>query len=176
METIKSVICNTKEPEGWNPPWLIPIKKLVLTPSAGEWCRLPYPGHPKGCPNYGETDRCPPLAPHVTEVFDLEKPLYFVHSEFDLEAHAARMKEKHPNWSERQCRCVLYWQGTSRKQMKERVELARWNLRTTNDTACPEGLGVNVFATARLAGLDLERTRQIKTCRHVSMLGHALGR
>ena len=175
MKNIKSVICNVDRSKLKSlPPWIVPIKKLILNPSVGEWCQLPYPGHPKGCPNYGKNDRCPPKVQHVTDCFDLEKPLYFVHSEFDLKAHAAKMQEKHPGWSERQCRCVLYWQPKSRKQMKERAASACLELKTNRITACPEGMGVNVFATARLAGLNLERTRSINTCRHVSMLGYAL--
>jgi len=151
MENIKSVICNINESKlGKLPFWVVPIKTLILNPKVGEWCRLPYPRHPKGCPNYGKNDRCPPKAQHITDCFDLEEPLYFVHSEFDLKGHAARMKEKHPGWSDRQCRCVLYWQPKSRKQMNDRVDFARLKLQTTCQTNCPEGMGVNVFATARL--------------------------
>lgn len=153
--------------------FIVPIKKLVLSSQVGEWCQMPYPGHKKGCPNYGKADRCPPKALHVSEYFNLEKPLYFVHSEFDLKAHAERMKERHPNWSDRQCRCVLYWQPKSRKQMKERVGYACSALKTNRVAACPEAMGVNVFATARLSGLHLDKTKSINTCRHISLIGYS---
>ena len=159
------------------PYYIIPIKELILNDHVGEWCQLPYPGHKKGCPNYNKSDRCPPKAPHVSDYFDLKKPLYFVHSEFDLNSHSAKMKEKYPEWSDRQCRCLLYWQGTSRKQMKER---AAWAVQLLNTdlpevikmTNCPEGMGVNVFATAFKNGLAMDKTKSIKTARHITLMGY----
>lgn len=154
------------------PKWIVPVRKLVKTERAGAWCKLPYYNHPKGCPNYGKKSYCPPNAPSLEEYFDLEKELYLVHSEFNLAEHEHKMKEKHPNWSRHQCRCVLYWQSRSRKQMKERVERAVKFLSANRITACPEGMGMNVFATARHSGLLLERTRDIEICRHVSLIGY----
>ena len=151
--------------------WIVPIKKLITSKRTGDWCKLPYPNHPKGCPNYGMSKRCPPQAPMVDEYFDLSKPLYFIHSEFDFTAHVKKMRMKHPEWSDRQCQCVLYWQGTSRKQMKERVAKAVWELGTTASTSCPEAMGVNVYATAKLNGLNLDRIRHLKTCRHITLIG-----
>ncbi|KKK81159.1 hypothetical protein LCGC14_2816310, partial [marine sediment metagenome] len=26
---------------------------LIIDHRAREWCKLPYPNHPRGCPNYG---------------------------------------------------------------------------------------------------------------------------
>lgn len=152
------------------PHYIIPIKDLILSSNTGDWCKLPYPNHPRGCPNYGK-DRCPPNAPLLEEYFDIQEHLYFVHSEFDLGAHALRMKEKHPNWTDRQCRCVLYWQGTSRKQLKDRIEEAVQLLDIDGISTCPEAMGINVFATGRKCGMILERTREISTCRHVAVVG-----
>jgi hypothetical protein len=69
---------------------------------------------------------------------------------------------------------VLYWQGTSRKQLAERLHAARflpeaWKLVWTT---CPEAMGVNVFVTARLAGLFLDKTRHLSICRHVALIGY----
>ena len=153
------------------PEWIVPIKELIISDKVADWCRMQYPGHPKGCPNYGKNSKCPPDAPHITEYFDINKQLYLVHSEFDLKSHAEMMKEKHPEWSDRQCRCLLYWQSRSRKQMKERAELAIKLLRTDRVTACPEAMGVNVFVTALLSGLKLDRTRNINISRHVTLIG-----
>ena len=152
--------------------YIIPIKKLVLFRDTGSrFCRLPYPGHPKGCPNWYKKKVCPPHAPMAAIYFDITKPLYFVHSEFDLSAHIVRMKLRNPDWSERQCKCVLYWQGTSRKQMRERVKIAIFELGTNAQTACPEGMGVNVYATARLSGLKMDRIKGMKVCRHITLIG-----
>jgi hypothetical protein len=153
------------------PEWIVPIKKLVIGDTY-KWCKISYPNHPKGCPNYNKKKGCPPhLAPLVKTHFNMEKPLYFVYSEFHLNIHAERMKLKHPEWTERQCKCVLYWQSKSRKQLKERVTQAMWNLKANSWTDCPEGMGVNVYATARLNGLKLERIKNLKICRHVGLLG-----
>lgn len=147
-------------------------QKLIVTSRAGDWCRIPYPGHPKGCPNYGKAAKCPPKAPRLEEYFDTSKPLLFVHSEFDLAAHAGRMKQLHPNWSERQCRCVLYWQSRSRKQLESRARLTMVEYGLSRITLCPEGMGLNVYATARLAGLHLEKIHNLSICRHVALVGH----
>ena len=104
------------------PYWAKRVKRLVHTPEVKDWCKLEYYNHPKGCPNYGKQRRCPPQSPYVTEVFDMGKPLYFVFSEFDLSSHVARMRRKHPHWSDKQCRCVLYWQRKSKKQMWGRAK------------------------------------------------------
>lgn len=149
------------------------IKKLIVSSKIGDWCLREYPGHPKGCPNYGKKDGCPPgTGPDSLGcLFDLSKPLYFIHSEFDLAEHARRMKEKHPQWSDRQCRCVLYWQPASRKRLSTEVSVFMHKFGFNQYTTCPEGLGVNVYATARLAGLRLEKIRNISICRHVALVG-----
>ena len=52
---------------------------IVNRRAMGEWCQMPYPGHPKGCPNY-DTGRpeCPPNAPFVWDWIDKDKPQFFV--------------------------------------------------------------------------------------------------
>jgi len=148
------------------------VPKLVHTPKMRELCTLPYPNHPKGCPMVGKKNICPPFAPYVIDFFDLTKSIYIVHSEFDLESHAAEMKKRHPHWSDRQARCLLYWQGKSRKQLKERVTWAMMKKNADKVTYCPEAMGVNVFVTCRLSGLHLDKTRSISICRHVALIGH----
>ena len=148
------------------------IDRLVISDKVSDWCRIPYPNHPKGCPNYGKKPRCPPNAPKIEEYFDISKPLYLVHSEFDLSKHVQEMKDKHPTWSDLQCRCVLYWQSRSRKQLMKRVEYTMIkNRMLTAFTDCPEGMGLNVYATARLVGLKLEKIHNLSICRHVALVG-----
>ena len=139
----------------------------------GKWCQLPYYGHKKGCPNYNKKARniCPPFAPKLFEFFDESYSIYLIHSVFDLESHARRMKRDHSMWSEHQCRCVLYWQKISRNQLKERAALQMYNLNLNAVTYCPEAMGVNVYATALKAGLKLEKIRNLKTCRHIAFVG-----
>ncbi len=160
------------ESDSW-PDWIVPIKKLIHTPKAKEWCTLPYPNHPRGCPK--DVKKCSRGNQYITDVLDLQKPHYFIHSEFDLAAHMAKMLERHPHWTERQCHCVLYWQGTSRAQLKNRIIAALRLTRCRWVTACPEAFGVNVFATiqkrSNKTGLILDPTATIETCRHVALIG-----
>lgn len=153
------------------PTGTIEILSLVSSDKTGQWCQIPYPNHPKGCPNYGKRDHCPPLAIKLTNILDLSRPLYLVHSEFDLLRHVEKMKARHPHWTDRQLKNVLYWQGTSRKQLKERVKIAQYVTSCNIVSYCPEGQGINVYATCAKSGLKLEKIRYLKTCRHIALLG-----
>lgn len=119
-------------------------------------CRQTYHGHPKGCPNWG-IDRCPPKVGLFDKVYDTTQPVYAVVNDYDLGAHMQRMKAKHPHWTDRQLRNVLYWQQTARKQLEAKI---RHELETgfTGYTAerCPEGMGVHVTRTLENAGITLE--------------------
>jgi len=152
--------------------WIVKLDRITTTMKTGEWCQIPYPNHPNGCPNYGRSG-CPPTQ-HLRDVIDVTRPLYFVYSEFDLARHIATMRWRHPEWSERQLRNVLYWQGTSRRQLRERVSVAQYETGTEVALYCPEAHGVNVYTTARINGLILERIRELRTCRHVALLGFSL--
>jgi hypothetical protein len=135
-------------------------------------CVRPYSLHPRGCPNVGKCDRCPPQAPLFNNAFDLEQPVYAVVNEFDLAGHIVRMKERNPNWSDRQLRCVLYWQPKARKQLDGRIRraLASDRCRGYAATWCPEGMGVDVTATLELAGITLEWPPD-RLARQVAFLG-----
>ena len=122
--------------------WIYPVKRLILSDQASRWCRLPYPDHPKGCPNYGKAEKCPPEAPAAGDYFDLSRPTWLVHSEFNLSSHIARMEKKHPEWTLKQCRCVLYWQPTSRRQLKYRIKEALSIVNADGSTLIPEAMGV----------------------------------
>jgi predicted metal-binding protein len=98
------------------------VGHLKIDYRAREWCKLPYPNHPKGCPNYNKNPECPPQAPRIEDWLDLNRQHWFIVVEFDLDAFAKRMKEKHPGWSDKQCRCCLYWQNIPRKELKLAIE------------------------------------------------------
>lgn len=137
---------------------------LVVQKRVQEWCALPYPDHPKGCPNIGHTtlrtgkkEPCPPHAPMIREVFDLTKPHWFFVERFDLGAHVNRMREKHPDRTIRQARCVLCWQNKPRAALKRQCEeFVRWVPYVTY-TLCPEAMGVNVFRTCHRHRLMMRR-------------------
>lgn len=130
--------------------------KLVVNHAVRRLCYQPYPGHPKGCPNFGKKNRCPPRAPLVGEVFDLQGPIYFIWTTFNLALHVHHMKEKHPEWSNRQAACCLYWQGGARKQLREAVRIFRCKHHKMIVNFTPEALGVDVTKTMRRKGVRLE--------------------
>jgi hypothetical protein len=132
-------------------------------------CAKPYPLHPKGCPNVGKCDRCPPRAPLFEEVFDIAAPVYAVINEFDLGMHVIKMRASNPGWSYRQLSCVLYWQGTARKQLKQAVETILPAFTGYAVTYCPEGMGVDVTATLAATGIELEWP-PVKVARQVAFL------
>lgn len=119
-------------------------------------CVRQYSGHPKGCPNFGKKTRCPPQAPHVGEVFDLSQPVYAIWNVFDFGGHVARMKDKHPQWSDRQAACCLYWQGGARKALR-RILLAFLREHPgMTAVQTPEAMGVDITATMGQIGEVLE--------------------
>lgn len=140
---------------------IAPVKPIVDLSVRG-LCGVPYPGHKKGCPNLNHKPGCPPKAKKIHELIDLDKPIYAVWNCFDLGAHVERMREKHPDWSERQLYCCLWWQSGARKQLKHQLMEAMRDLSglKTEDhlilVACPEAAGVNVTATMKSIGIELE--------------------
>ena len=143
---------------------------VVLDPAVRGLCCRPYELHPRGCPNFGKRATCPPAAPLYGEVYDLAQPVYAVVTEFDLAAHVARMREAHPDWSDRQLRCVLYWQGGARKKLARRIAEVLQRCRVYRAETCPEAMGVNVTETLKQAGIEMEWP-PIRIARQVALLG-----
>lgn len=129
--------------------------QLVIDKRAREWCKLPYPNHPKGCPNYGKRGYCPPQAPHIEKVYNFLRPCWFVVVDFDLKAQSERMKRLHPGWTERQCRCLLYWQAGVNKRLKQVmiIEARRLSARMS---MCPEAMGINAIKTLQHLGVPIK--------------------
>lgn len=119
-------------------------------------CFKPYPDHSKGCPNYGKKKGCPPEAELFDHVYDLDKPVYAIINKFDFKAHTDRMRQLHPEWSERQVRCCLYWQQGARNQLKEKIMYFFREHRGHHVEPCPEAMGVNITATLADVGIILE--------------------
>lgn len=101
---------------------------------------------------------CPPAAPYFDQVYDLDKTVYAICNIFDIKGHVEKMRAKHPDWSEYQLRCVLYWQGGARKQLKGHILdfLREYRGQGYRIEACPEAMGVNITATMKNAGVILE--------------------
>lgn len=128
----------------------------IVEPSVRKLCAHPYHNHPKGCPNLGKREDCPPHAKLVTEEFDFSKPIYMIWNVYPFGKHVRKMKKKHPDWTKYQLGCVLYWQGTARKQLKEEVKTFLKKHKGLHVSTCPEAQGVNLTETMKKIGVELE--------------------
>lgn len=146
---------------------------LVIQEAAREWCKLPYPDHPKGCPAYGRKT-CPPKVGLVQDLFDLSRKHWFIIVPFDIAAHAAGMKERHPQWSDRMCRNCLYWQGGVRKELRAQARRVVGEKPGTISTDCPEAMGVNVFRTCHRHGIMMRKNPQ-HMVHKVALVGYGRG-
>jgi len=140
----------------------IPLQTLFFINNPTALCKLPYPGHKKGCPNVGKNKNCPPLCPKLNEKYDLSKPYFFSYVKFNFKKQKEKMKSLHPNWTDKQCKCLLYWQGTVRKKLNTNSAIFAYNINIEtknnyNYELIPEAMGVDVFKTMKYHGIKLER-------------------
>jgi hypothetical protein len=164
-------------------PW-IKVRELALDYSVRRLCKKPYPGHPKGCPNYAKRADCPPRAKQLTEVLDLSQPLYLVYNRFNLGDHVFQLKGRHPKWSDRQLYCCLYWQGMARKELRLQVSELLSDLIQFSDFGpgddpvvlyTPEACGVDITATMASVGITLEWPPRTYAYQ-VALIGHGASR
>jgi len=129
-------------------------------------CQLPYPGHKKGCPNYGKSENCPPDIPIRTDIFKLYSQFILVVAKFHFQIYCMEMKSVHSDWSERRIKNVLYWQGQLKKLMRNYIQKLSiqfgkpdelfgagsgfWNYPSM------EAVGINVFATLKRNNISFE--------------------
>lgn len=151
---------------------VLPINKLHINYKAREWCELPYPDHPFGCPNIGNKSACPPQAPLVEEFFNLSKPLYIAVIKFDLANQIRRMKILNPGWSDRQARCVLYWQKGVNGCLDMTARQFCYGHENLIHTICPEAMGVNVITTALDVGVPI-KVKPVDTIYKVALIGES---
>lgn len=128
----------------------------VFDPSVRRLCEKPYPGHPHGCPNFGKRFSCPPAATLLFDMFQEHGTFYAIVNRFDIGTHVDRMSEKHPSWSWRQLSCCLYWQAGARRQLERNIAEFRAKHIGFGVTRCPEAKGLNVTATLKNAGINME--------------------
>jgi predicted metal-binding protein len=151
---------------------------LCIDYRSRDWCKLKYPGHLKGCPNFGlvSHEHCPPHCPKIENFIDLSKPHWFYICKFNLEKHANHLKEKHPDWSDKQIYCCLYWQGIARKHLNKGLEIFINSKIDNSDltyTLLPEAMGVNVFKTLRRADIKFERNPKTFVLK-IALIGYKL--
>jgi hypothetical protein len=134
------------------------LKKIIKYNNINKWCKLPYPAHPNGCPNYNKKKTCPPKALSFEKL--IKPPFTLVAVKFNLKEHIKKMKQKHPNWTDKQARCVLYWQNKVNKQLRELSEKTAAKIPNSMILHMPEANGVNLFETCKKVGLILEPNPQ----------------
>lgn len=134
---------------------IVPLTEVIydLRARDGTWCQAEYPNHKKGCPNF---PKCIHDRPDFKSLNPESLHWYAVVEEFDLAAQAVKMKEKHPKWSERQTRNLLYWQNGVRKRLF--IKAMKICVPLVGDVllSIPEANGVNVFATMAKHGVFLK--------------------
>ena len=132
------------------------LVKPIIDMTVRSLCQKPYPGHPKGCPNYNRKKGCPPGSLPISKLLNLDRKIYVNWNEFNFHQHCKRMRHAHPMWTERQVRCCLYWQGKARKQLQNEI----YKFRQCHPNYCvlypPESHGVNVTGTMKRIGIELE--------------------
>jgi|GEM_PF-688123 len=133
------------------------VKNLVIDHKVRGLCCKPYPNHPKGCPNFGKREQCPPQALYVEDILDTTKDMYVIYNKFNFKEHTDKMRNNHPNWSERQITCCLYWQDTARKILKQNIkDFLKEHRKDYIILSCPEACGVDVTETMKNIGETLE--------------------
>ena len=127
--------------------------EAVYDPKIISFCKAPYYKHPKGCPNWGKRDDCPPNAGHFISIF---KPtVSVVISRLDFIEYIDERRLLHPDWTERALRNPRHWQGQLRADLKRFVgEIKREGQVPVFN---PEAMGVNLFETCENAGYILEK-------------------
>jgi len=137
-------------------------------------CIRPYHNHPKGCPNFGKKEGCPPNIPMFDQVYDLSKPIYLIINEFNLLEHVDNMKKIHPDWSSYQLYNSRYWQGKS-VSINKKASYA-WlnehpNLVLTNWV---ENMGIDLIKTLKQVNIDLIFNEKLEIARRISCAGEVL--
>ncbi|KKK93378.1 hypothetical protein LCGC14_2693470, partial [marine sediment metagenome] len=139
----------------------MPFKQveLVINYKVRFLCTVPYPNHRKGCPNYNQRKSCPPNCKKIEDLIYTDSVVvYAIWSVFNFGFHVKKMEQKHPDWSRRQLECCLYWQGTARKRLHQEIEmfLKKWNKFSWLVICTPEACGVDITATMKKIGYELE--------------------
>ena len=133
------------------------LGRLFFVESPIDLCKLPYPGHKKGCPSIGNSILCPPHAERIKKKYNLKEPTYFIYIKFNIKNQEMRMLKLHPDWTKKQARCLLYWQNTIKKELIKLCKFYTNHRSNLNYELIPEAMGLHVFETAHYVNIPLER-------------------
>ncbi len=139
---------------------------LEIDYTVRDYCALPYPGHPEGCPHFGKRKECPPSAPLVKDFIDLSKPHYFMVADCDF---SARVEEPRKGSKD----TMWYWNEYVEPILCEYIKEFQKEHPGTVFTLHPSAVGVDVFKTAQNVGISLESTIEEKFCR-IALTGYPI--
>lgn len=139
---------------------------VIFDKNVRDWCKIPYAGHPNGCPNYGKKSTCPPKSKYMEKIKSKYKFFYLIYVTFDFKNYKEYRKDnfgdKEP--TERQEKCLIYWQNSTNKALRDFV---RPMLRSDRLLlSCGSGLfnsqsmesaGIFVFRTFQLNNIYYEK-------------------
>lgn len=147
---------------------------IHITKKTRLWCQLPYPNHPQGCPNYKKNPLCPPKVKFMKEIIEVFQYFYLIYAIFNLKNQRERMLSIHPEWSNKQANCLLYWQGSVKKELKDYIKRiillndnvkifilscgSGFKLKNCNQEKIysMEAVGINVFHTLKNNNIGFE--------------------
>lgn len=117
------------------------------------WCRLPYPNHPLGCPNFNKREGCPPKTEYFLDVFEPEVKIAYLN--FNFEEYLNWRRGTHPDWTDRALRNPRHFQRHLDAVLRKNIKSLKMS-----ETLIPvydsEAMGVNIHKTCSTAGIDLQ--------------------
>jgi hypothetical protein len=160
---------------------LVEIKKetIIRYREVKLLCSYSYKGHKKGCPN---VENCKNI-PFFDKIREINKKyFYLLIANFDYEKYQEIRSLEKPEWSRNKIRCVLYWQNSVKKMLKENIEFifennflendylyilgcgSRFKLSFQKEVFSMESTGINVFSTLKLNHIeyDLKAINNVK--------------
>lgn len=119
------------------------------------WCRLPYPKHADGCPNFGKKDSCPPSMPYFLDVY--EEKVLVAYLRFDFKSYLSWRQGIHPDWGIREIRNPRHFQNHLDAALRNGIKnLGQDYLNEREAVFSPEAMAVNMHLTCQKAGINLE--------------------
>ncbi|MBU7016320.1 MAG: hypothetical protein HXS44_02330 [Theionarchaea archaeon] len=143
---------------------------LKIDHNVRDLCRKPYPGHPKGCPNYGKKKECPPQAPLLEDFIDISQPHYFVVLKC---IRNGRFPNQESTLEEAQFHS--YWSDTLEKILCKYIQEFQKDHPGTVFTYHPSAVGVDVLETARNVGIPLQENPE-KVFHKIVLIGYPVVR
>jgi hypothetical protein len=96
------------------------------------------------------------MAPWLSHAFEMNQPFWLIVNRYPFGEHVEKMRSKHPDWTDRQLSCCLYWQGTARKQLDLLIKEFWVEHPGARVARCPEAMGLDVTATLKSVGVEIQ--------------------